>query len=57
MEKKVNIPKKWAAKKWAKRLKELSQQKPPKDLMEVLNQTEEEKKSAEPDKPKKDLSI
>lgn len=37
MNKKVNKPKKGAAKKLAKRLKELSQRTPPKGLVEHLN--------------------
>jgi hypothetical protein len=44
MEKKKNGPQKGAAKKWSQRLKELGEQSPPKDLLEILNQTEKSKK-------------
>jgi hypothetical protein len=46
MEKRKNSPQKGAAKKWSERLKELGEQPPPKDLMEILNQTKKPKKGA-----------
>lgn len=54
MEKKINVPKKGAGRKWAKRLKELGEQRPPKDLMDILNQPEEIKKVARPRTPATD---
>jgi hypothetical protein len=33
-------PQKGAAKMWSQKLKEFGEQKPPKDLMEILNQVE-----------------
>ena len=55
MEKKVNIPKKGAARKWSQRLKELGKQAPPKDLVDKLNRKEDQKKSAKP--PFKDVEV
>jgi hypothetical protein len=55
MDKKVNIPKKGAAKKWSERLKQIGEQPPSKDLMDILNQTEDQKKTAPPSSPSKDL--
>lgn len=48
MKKKVNIPKKGAAKKWAERLKNLREQPPSEELLNILNQTERSKKIAQP---------
>ena len=55
MEKKLNTPKKGAAKKWAERLRKLREQPPPKDLMDILNQPEKPKKVAASKSPAKDL--
>jgi hypothetical protein len=55
MEKKINIPQKGAARKWSQRLKELGQQRPPKELMEILNQTEKPTKVASPKHSIKDV--
>ena len=57
MKKKGNVPQKGVAKKWSERLKKISEQVPPKDLMEILNQTKQPKKVAIPIKPTKDLEI
>lgn len=46
MEKKKHGPKKGAVRKWSEKLKQLGEQPPPKDLMEILNQSEKPKKSA-----------
>ena len=35
--KKVNIPQKGAARKWAEKLKKLREQDPPKELVEAIN--------------------
>lgn len=37
MKKKINIPKKGAGRKWAARLKELGQQAPPQELIDIVN--------------------
>ena len=55
--KKVNKPKKGAARKWAQRLKELGEQRPPQDLIDKLNETEEQKKIAKPSVPRKDMDL
>ena len=58
MEKKVNIPKKGAAKKWSNRLKELGNQEPPQDLVNKINNgANKRKKSAGPRKPQTDLDV
>ena len=57
MKKKVNTPKKGAAKKWSEQLKQLREQPPPKDLMDILNQTEKPKKIAKPKSPINDLDV
>ena len=57
MEKKANVPQKGAARKWSQRLKEMGQQKPPKDLIDKLNNPERPKKSASPKSVDKDLDI
>lgn len=46
MEKKVNTPKKGAAKKWAERLKNLREQPPSDVLINILNRTEKPKQAA-----------
>jgi len=56
-EKKVNIPKKGAARKWSQRLKEIGEQRPSDELLEILNRKEKPKKVAKPIKPLKDLDI
>lgn len=43
MEKKINRPKKGAAKKWAGILKELGQKPPPKELTDKINDGEKKK--------------
>lgn len=60
MNKKVNIPKPGAGRRLAARLKELGKQPPPKDLMDILNQTEKPKsekpkKVAKPRGPQQDM--
>ncbi len=57
MEKKINIPKKGAARKWAKRLKELGEQDPPEELMKKINQMDQNKKVASSVQPKKELDL
>ncbi len=57
MNKKINIPKKGASRKWAQKLKELGQQPPPKDLMEILNRVEKPKKVAVPRTKTEDMDI
>lgn len=57
MEKKVNIPKKGAAKKWSERLKELGNQAPPKDLVEKINKIEQPKKVAKPTTPNSEAEV
>lgn len=54
MEKKAHVPKKGAGRKWAKRLEELGQQKPPSDLIDKINE-EARKKVAAPRQAPKDL--
>jgi len=54
--KKVNVPQKGAARKWAKRLKELGSQQPPEDLINKINK-DEQKKVALPVKKSGDLDI
>jgi hypothetical protein len=55
--KKINIPQKGAARKWAARLKELGNQAPPQDLVDKINYGDEEKKKiAKPDQAEKDLA-
>ncbi len=56
MEKKVNLPKKGAGRKWSKRLEELGNQQPPEDLMKKIN-SDDKKKVAAPLSRKKDLDI
>jgi hypothetical protein len=46
MEKKVNVPQKGAARKWANKLEELGRQPPPKGLMEKINKDEIKKVAA-----------
>lgn len=48
MENRKKGPKKGVVEKWSQRLKELGGQKPPKELMEILNKTEKPKKIAAP---------
>jgi len=55
--KKINIPKKGAAKKWSQRLKEIGDQRPSSDLMKIINKKEKPKKIARPTRPLKDLDI
>lgn len=57
MNKKINIPKKGASRKWAQRLKELGQRRPPKDLVDKINRDAENKKSAMPVEPQRDLDV
>jgi hypothetical protein len=53
---KVNLPKKNAGRKWAKRLKELSKLPPPEELIKRINE-EDHKKVALPEKYPNDLDI
>jgi len=54
--KKINIPQKGAARKWAARLKELGNQAPPQDLVDKINNGDKQKKKiAGPDHVEKDL--
>lgn len=55
-EKKVNLPKKGAARRLAERLKKLGQQKPPKPLMDKINQ-DDNKQVANSKVSTKDLEI
>jgi hypothetical protein len=48
MTKKVNTPKKGAARKWAERLKILREQPPSEELMNILNRSKKPKKVAQP---------
>lgn len=62
LDNKLKGPKKGSFEKLAKRLKELGQRPPPKDLMDILNQTEElrpakDKKIASPKSSKNDLDL
>ena len=57
MNKKINIPKKGASRKWAQKFKELGQQPPPKDLMEIFNRVEKPKKVAVPRTKTEDMDI
>ena len=56
-EKKVNIPKKGAARKWLQRLKELTEQEPHEDLLKKINEKEDDKKVARPQEKPKDLDL
>jgi hypothetical protein len=55
-QKKVNLPKKNAGRKWAKRLEELGKQSPPEELMKKINK-EDNKKVASSKKTPQDLDI
>jgi hypothetical protein len=57
MEKKKSGPKKGAAKKWSERLKQIGEQTPPKEIMEILNQTEKSKKTAKTRTQESDLDV
>ncbi|MBL7542648.1 MAG: hypothetical protein JNL11_02480 [Bdellovibrionaceae bacterium] len=50
-QKKVNLPKKGAGRKWAKHLEELGKQSPPEDLMKKINKVEDKKIASSNDKP------
>lgn len=52
--KKINIPKKNAGRKLAERLEKLGKQKPPKSLVEMINQ-DDRKKIAAPELSSQDL--
>ena len=54
--KKVNLPKKGAGRRLAERLEELGRQRPPKPLVDKLNQ-DDKKKVATPRTPAKDLDL
>ncbi|MEN0059866.1 MAG: hypothetical protein AAGB31_13590 [Bdellovibrio sp.] len=56
MKQKVNTPKKGAARKWAERLKNLREQPPFEELMNILNRMEKPKKVAQP-RSRGDLDI
>ena len=57
--KKVNIPKKGAARKWAQRLKNLGKQKPLKDLVDAINRWDRKEKdiAAASVPPERDIEI
>ena len=57
--KKVNIPKKGAGRALAKKLEDLANQKPPKDLVDKLNRgsRKEKKIAASPRRPDRDLEV
>ena len=57
MDKKLNTPKKGAAKKWAERWKKLREQPPSEELINILNKSEKPKKIASPLTSKKDLDV
>lgn len=57
MKKKVNTPQKGAARRWAERLKNLREQSPSEELMNILNRTEKPKKVAQPRSSQEDLDI
>lgn len=57
MNKKINIPQKGAAKKWAEFLKKLGQTPPPKELMDQLNNPKPKKKIAASPKRPKDVDV
>jgi len=58
MEKKKNIQKKGAIKKWSERLKELGNQPPPQDIVDRLNgDKKEEKKIAQPRRSSGDVEV
>jgi hypothetical protein len=54
MNKKINIPQKGAAKKWAEKLKEFRKDFPSKEFMEKFNKPEPKKKIAASPKSRKD---
>jgi len=56
MQKKTKTPQKGAARKWAERLKNLREQPPSEELMNILNRTEQPKKVARP-RSHEDLDI
>ncbi len=56
MDKKINIPKKGAAKRLAQKLKELGQRPPPEELVRKINQADK-KKVAIPLRNSKDLDL
>ena len=55
-QKKINYPKKGAARKWSKRLEELGNQPPPEELMKKINR-QDEKKIASPENKSTDLDV
>ncbi|MBL7557652.1 MAG: hypothetical protein JNM24_17615 [Bdellovibrionaceae bacterium] len=56
-QKKVNLPKKGAGRKWAKRLEELGKQSPPEDLMKKINKEENKKVALPQEDSSKDMDI
>lgn len=57
MNEKKRGPKRGAAKRWAKRLKQIREQSPPAELVRILNEAEKIKNSALSVAPSEDLDI
>ena len=57
MEQKKNGPKKNAARRWSERLKQIGEQKPPKEIMDILNIKEDSKKITLDQAPLKEMDI
>lgn len=55
--KKVNLPQKGAGRRLAERLEKLGQQKPPKSLMDKINNNDDRKKVATPKVSSEDLDV
>lgn len=55
--KKVNLPQKGAGRRLAERLEKLGQQKPPKSLMDKINNNDDRKKVATPKFSSEDLDV
>jgi hypothetical protein len=58
--KKVNIPKKGAARKWAEKLRKLREQEPPQDLVDAINgkkRKETDIAAASPTPPRREMEI
>lgn len=55
MDKKVNTPKKGAARKWAERWKNLREQEPSEELIKILNNNKKPKKIAATTTPENEL--
>ncbi len=57
MEQKKQVPQKGAAKKWSERLKQLREQPPSEELMNILNRNEKPRKITRPKTSAEDLDI